>query len=108
MEIKEFADKYKNVPKVIIPELTVGSVVFLITEHSQYTLEIKDPSTAKVIASGGYFERRKKEPCETYIIGSTMGGSMLFKHQLIEGLFCEFDNNVISSTIKKIYVEFNN
>lgn len=108
MNIKKFADKYRNEQKVNISELKKGTTIFLITEHSKYTLELIDPKMAKVIARGGYFKERKKEPCETYVIGSTSGGSLLFRHMLVEGLYCEFDNTVITSVIKKIYINYSN
>jgi hypothetical protein len=108
IDIRDFADKYKNQPKVKIKELPAGSVIYMTTENSVYTLEVVDPSECCVIAYGGYFKKRNIEPAKTYIIGSTMGGSMIFKDQLIEGLFCEFDKNVISSRIKKIYVNYKN
>lgn len=108
MDIKDFADKYKNESKVIITDLMKGTIIYFFTEHSQYSIEIVDPLNAKVIASGGYFKRRGIGPKETYIIGSTIGGSMIFTHQLIEGLLCEFDNNVITSTIKKIFINYSN
>ncbi len=104
MDIEEFADKYSRQPKIVISDLTEGTIVYLLTEHSCYTLEIINPSEGKVIATGGYFKRRSKEPCTTYVIGSTMGGSSIFSRQLIEGLFCEFENNVVTSTIKNIFI----
>ncbi|MEI7812761.1 MAG: hypothetical protein WCJ01_10095 [Ignavibacteria bacterium] len=108
MDIKEFSDKYQNVPQVCVPGLTKGTIVYLITERSVYVLEIISPPECKAIAYGGYFKERNKEPCETFIIGSTPGGSMLHKGKLIEGLCCEFENSVITSVIKKIFINYIN
>ena len=108
MDIKFFAGKYEQHSKVNISELKKGTIIYLITEHSVYKLEVLEPETAKVLASGGYFKVRKKEPCETYIVGSTIGGNVVFRKTLIEGLYCEFDQTVITSTIKIIYLNYPN
>jgi hypothetical protein len=111
IDIRKFADSFKNRPKVSIKELPKGSVIYMMTENSTYTLEVIDPSECCVLANGGYFKKRYIEPATTYILGSTMGGSMIFKDQLIEGLFCEFYINskrVLSSRIKKIFVNLIN
>lgn len=111
IDIRKFADSFKNQPKVLVKELPKGSVIYMITENSIYTLEVIDPSECCVIASGGYFNRKNIEPATAYILGSTMGGSMIFKDQLIEGLFCEFfinSKSVLSSKIKKIFVNLIN
>lgn len=108
IDIKNFADFFKNQPKVSIKELSKGTIIYMITENSIYTMEVIDPSENCVLVSGGYFKRKNLEPAKTYIMGSTMGGSMIFKGQLIEGLFCEFYKNIISSRIKKLYVNIHN
>ncbi|MCS7054388.1 MAG: hypothetical protein NZM09_11760 [Ignavibacterium sp.] len=103
-DIESLIDKFKNKPKVFIKELPVGTIIYLETENSTYKLEVIDPNECCVLASGGYFQRKNIEPAKTYIIGSTFGGSMIFKDQLIEGLFCEFYNNIITSRIKRIFI----
>lgn len=111
LDIRDFADSFKNQPKVLVKELPKGSVIYMVTENSTYTLEVIDPSECCVLALGGYFKKRNIEPATTYILGSTIGGSMIFKDQLIEGLFCEFyinSKSVLSSRIKKIFVNLKN
>jgi hypothetical protein len=104
MDLKSFTDSYSNAPKVKINELEPGALIYIVTENSVYELLVTDPKSAKVIARGGYFHRRKKEPCETIVAGSTMGGSMIFLYQVIEGLICEFQYDVRTSFIQKVYV----
>ncbi len=108
IDIRDFTDAFKEKPKVNLTELPKGTIIYMITENSTYTFELLDPSECCVLASGGYFKKRNIEPAKTYIMGSTLGGSMIFKDQLIEGLFCEFYKNVVSSRIKKIFVNIKN
>lgn len=107
-DLKNFIDYFNEQPRVSIKDLPKGTIIYMITNNSTYTLELIDPSQCCVIASGGYFKRKNLEPAKTYIIGSTMGGSMIFKDQLIVGLFCEFDKNIVSSRIRKIFISTKN
>lgn len=108
MDLNEFIDLENGRKKVYLPSLPKGTEIFMFTKHSLYRLQVIDPKNGIVIASGGYFRKRGKEPCETFVNGSTMGGSMIFNYSLIEGLFCEFQHNVLTSRITCLYVFYSN
>ncbi len=108
IDLEYFIKNFSNNPQIFIPDLPKDTVIYMFTKNSTYTIKVVEPFEAQVIVSGGYFKRKNLEPYLTHINGSTMGGSMIYLHKLVEGLFCEFENNVITSRIKKIFINHQN
>jgi hypothetical protein len=108
VDIRFLAERLEQVPKVYIPSLATGTIIRVVTENSTYTLNLLNPAECLVEARGGYFARRKREPCRVTVMGCSCGGSMLYKGYLIAGLVCEFEGDVVTTMIREISIALSN
>ncbi|MHB8581144.1 MAG: hypothetical protein ACYDA4_14980 [Ignavibacteriaceae bacterium] len=82
-------------------DLQPGDEVQLITKNSVYFIKVDNDGS--YIVSGGWFDKMSVSPLKTTITGCTWGGSVI-KTDIIAacGLFLEFGNRLLTSTIQEI------
>jgi hypothetical protein len=84
-------------------ELGAGDRLIMKTQNSVYYIDVAEAGT--VFVSGGWFDRKGISPMKTRIRGCTWGGSSIMINVLAAcGLRLEFQNRLVTSSIRSIFV----
>lgn len=102
-ELDRIADYFESTESVTRSELTIGDKLIVRTLNSVYVLEcIGD---GRWSASGGWFDRNGMTPAVVRITGCSLGGSVINQRLIAgSGLRIEFDNRVVTTTIRSFTV----
>ena len=101
-ELNNLANQSDYIVQIHKNKLKPGDVIILKTMNSTYTIKVADDGS--YIVSGGWFDKKNLSPSKIKINGCTWGGSII-KQDIIAacGLKLEFQNRVVTSSIKKIF-----
>lgn len=105
LEIDELSERFNQSHQIDISVLPKGAKIVLLTGNSTYWLEMVYPPKGKVKVSGGIFNQMGKDGTTTYVIGSRLNEKEIKNLQLIVGMNCVFENNLITSPIQKLFIE---
>ncbi|NUN08456.1 MAG: hypothetical protein HUU54_04695 [Ignavibacteriaceae bacterium] len=105
LEIDELSERFNQSHQIDISVLPKGAKIVLLTGNSTYWLEMVYPPKGKVKASGGIFKDAGKDGIITYVLGSRLNDKDTISLQLIVGMNCVFENNIITSPIQKLFIE---
>jgi len=100
-ELKNMVEQSDKLHQVKKKDLQPGDEVKLRTKNSIYSIKVDEDGS--YIVSGGWFDKMAMSPAKTTINGCTWGGSVI-KTDIVAacGLFLEFGNRLITSTIQEI------
>ncbi|HKB86854.1 MAG TPA: hypothetical protein VKD08_11825 [Ignavibacteriaceae bacterium] len=101
-ELKNLTDMGSKLSQLYKHRLEPGDQVYLKTLNSVYVIKVVKAD--EYFVSGGWFDRQNLSPCKINIRGCTWGGTAI-KTDIIAapGLCIEFGNNLITSTINKVF-----
>ena len=100
-ELNNLADQSDYIVQIYKNKLKPGDIIIIRTMNSTYSIKVADDGS--YIVSGGWFDKKNLSPSKIKINGCTWGGSII-KSDIIAacGLKLEFQNRVVTSSIKKI------
>ncbi len=100
-ELKNMVEQADKLHQVRKKDLQPGDEVKLRTRNSIYSIRVDEDGS--YIVSGGWFDKMAMSPVKTTINGCTWGGSVI-KTDIVAacGLFLEFGNRLLTSTIQEI------
>lgn len=107
-DLRSIVNRLDHCSGIYLPTLPVGTVIRFKTDNSIYQLILRAQPDCQVEARGGYFRLRAKEPCCLSVIGSTLGGSAIYRGFLVKGLFCEFEHRILTTAIREISISLPN
>jgi hypothetical protein len=101
-ELNNLANQSDYIVQVYKNKLKPGDLIIIRTINSTYSIKVADDGS--YIVSGGWFDKKNLSPSKIKINGCTWGGSII-KSDIIAacGLKLEFQNRVVTSSIKKIF-----
>ncbi len=105
IEIDDLSERFNQSHQIDLTVLPKGAKIVILTGNSTYWIELVYPPKGKVKASGGIFNESGKDSVITYIIGSQLSGKDVKNLQLIVGMNCLFENNIVTSPIQKLFIE---
>jgi len=105
IEIDELSERFNQSHQIDLTVLPKGSKIVILTGNSTYWIELVYPPKGKVKAKGGFFSEKGKDEMITYIIGSQLSGKDIKNLQLIVGMSCVFENDIVTSPIQKLFIE---
>ena len=91
-----------NLHQIKKADLRPGDELHLKTKNSVYHIMVD--SDGEYLVSGGWFDKTSVSPVKAKINGCTWGGSVI-KTDIVaaQGLFLEFGNRVVTSSIESIF-----
>ncbi len=100
-ELKNMVEQADNLHQVKKADLQPGDEVHLRTRNSIYSIRVEKDGS--YLVSGGWFDKMELSPVKATINGCTWGGSVI-KTDIVAacGLYLEFGNRLITSTIQEI------
>lgn len=102
-DLDRIAAYFESAETVDRSALTIGDKLIVTTLNSVYVLEcIGD---GRWSATGGWFDRNGISPAIVRITGCSLGGSVINQRLIAgSGLRIEFDNRVVTTTIRRFTV----
>lgn len=101
-ELNHIINQAENLRQIKKADLRPGDELHLKTRNSVYHIVVDHDGS--YLVSGGWFDKSADSPVKININGCTWGGSVI-KTDIVaaRGLFLEFGNRVVTSSIENIF-----
>lgn len=99
-DLERIARYFEEAETIDRAEVETGDRLIVTTLNSTYTLDYVGEGQWRV--TGGWFDRNMVTPAVVRITGCSLGGSVINQRLVVgSGLRIEFDNRVVTTTIRR-------